>query len=965
MPTFITEEELSKHFTSVEETAQSAGAPPEPNQNPFFRGTISPVLQHDSNLVATQYKRSSGIPVRPLMPANSGSGAQANAGSTGVASNLIRPIQVQASQNAAAIAALQQTTFQGAWSATTSYSAGAQVDFGGSIYTSLQNSNLNNQPSTSPSFWQTTGGTSSFIGDWNSSAVYQIGNQVIDVAGGGGYYIALVANTNKQPSANPSDWQLITAGNLNSYAGNWSNATAYTVGQTVSYQGSLWVAVAGSTNQTPSTTSSYWTLLGSNALFTGAWSSTTTYTANMVVAYQGNLYQAVQASTNQTPSPSSSTYWQITGPATLDNLADGADFIRVLSYGSINLVPDSDMRVPSTYWYFPNGGGLLGTANQFGPGNNSWALFVGGSPLSVPQFYNLMNIGYGAGQNGPPAADMFLYAGTTYTFSVWAAFPAGATGSLSVGLRNQGGADYQNIIFNPGDSTRKSITFTVGASNVNVVVSAYIVNSASGGTLPANSAIRIAAPQVVVGSNAGAYSSSYFDLNTNLDKMPDGTIYLRGIQYQATTVVIPNGNFEASTSLPVPGWTANATLSYDTATPQSGNQSLKVSTTAQYGAAISLQKWAVTPGQNYFVSGYVKSDGTGIPRVNWQFYDKTGAVVGNVVAAGTTSTSWQFVSNSGTVPANSVYALMILDNFATSQPSAVEFDQVSVVRLTTLGSEVQDGPANFSATASTLTYRPTTNPLTATDAGSNATVNIAAFTMRTSSKGDISVNSGSITGLSYGLLYFVYNDDPTLAGGGVSYSASLTKADALNGVGRFYVGSIVTPLATAPNTTGNNDGGAGAQLGQLLIFLGTSATFSGTGTVTSPFNAIDGNFVNAATVATVTSAGPVTQTENLVLSGFQPMIVPTGTAILNVLSSVDSMQGTGGLATLSYSLNGGSTFTNIYSISSTRAETTDQVTLPSYQNLSTVQVKVTMTSGSVSLNRTNGRIFEAWISVVQ
>jgi hypothetical protein len=127
MPNFISEEELDKNFTPVAETAQPAGAPPPVNENPFFRGTLSPVLQHDANLVKTQYKQSSGIPVRPLMPPNPGSGAQGNAGSTGIAAKLISPVQAQANQNTLAIAKLQRVTFQGAWSATTSYASGAQV----------------------------------------------------------------------------------------------------------------------------------------------------------------------------------------------------------------------------------------------------------------------------------------------------------------------------------------------------------------------------------------------------------------------------------------------------------------------------------------------------------------------------------------------------------------------------------------------------------------------------------------------------------------------------------------------------------------------------------------------------------------------------------------------------------------------------------------------------------------------
>jgi hypothetical protein len=470
--------------------------------------------------------------------------------------------------------------------------------------------------------------SSTFLGNWNSGTAYQTGNQVIDVAGGGGYFICLSANTNKQPSTNPSFWQLVTAGNLNSYAGNWSNATAYSVGQTVSYQGSLWVAIAAGTNNTPSLTSSFWTLLGSNGAFQGTWSSSTAYTQNMTVAYQGNLYQAVQASTNQTPSPTSSTFWQLSGPATLDNLLDGP-------------------------------------------------------------------------------------------------------------------------------------------------------------------------------------------------------VYIRGIQYQSTTLVIPNGNFEASASLPVPGWKANATLSYDTTTPQSGNQSLKVSSSFQFGGVISIQKWAVAPGDTYLISGYVKSDGTGLPQIDLQFKDKNGNLIGDAGANGTTSTAWAFTSASAVVPAGSVYAEIILQNTAVTQPSAVEFDQISALRLTTLGSEVKDGPSNFSATASGLVYRPLSNPLTGHDAGSNATIPVSAFTMRTSSKGDISDNSGSVTALSYNTLYFVYYDDATLAGGAVTYNATTTRETAINGTGRFFVGSVTTPVQGAADTIGNNDGGNGTGSSKYAVQI-----FSAAGTYT-------------------------------------------------------------------------------------------------------------------------------------
>ncbi len=540
-------------------------------------------------------------------PLPSKANPQINSSASSISTRVVAPVQSQVTSNTQAITALQQVTFQGAWLATTVYSAGAQVDYGGAIYSSLQSNNLNQEPDTSPTYWQATGGTSTFLGDWNNSTNYVVGNQVIDVAGGGGYYICILANVNKQPSANPSDWQLVTAGNLNSYAGAYSGAASYAVGQTVSYQGSLWVCISATTGHAPSTSSSYWTLLGSNALFMGTWSSTTAYTQNMTVVYQGNLYQAVQASTNQTPSPTSSTYWQLTGPATLDDLTSGT--------------------------------------------------------------------------------------------------------------------------------------------------------------------------------------------------------------------------------------------------------------------------------------------------------------------------------------------------------------------------------SNFPATASTLTYRPTTNPLTATDAGSNATVNIASFTMRTSSKGDISINSGSITALSYSTLYYIYYDDATLAGGAVTYAATTTKTTAINGSGRFFVGSIVTPAATAPNTTGNNDGGVGAQSGQTSIFLFGLTTAATTGAhtpnIANANHAIDGDLTTFAKLAFTYTAVAEAETSDLILSAGAPSSAPWQSLTLYVASAVPTNGSTAGsnyaTALVRYSLDGGSSYTNIFSVTgpTTRAFTVDSISLPVNQNLALVRVEANMTRNSSSIATAELDLYEAYVVGLQ
>ena len=87
----------------------------------------------------------------------------------------------------------------------------------------------------------------------------------------------------------------------------------------------------------------------------------------------------------------------------------------------------------------------------------------------------------------------------------------------------------------------------------------------------------------------------------------------------------------------------------------------------------------------------------------------------------------------------------------------------------------------------------TASPLTSVDAGSSATINVASHLLVTPS-GNIAYNSGAITGLLYGTNYYVYAEDPTYAGGAVTYLASTTPATVIGGVGRYYVSSITTSV---------------------------------------------------------------------------------------------------------------------------------------------------------------------------
>lgn len=117
---------------------------------------------------------------------------------------------------------------------------------------------------------------------------------------------------------------------------------------------------------------------------------------------------------------------------------------------------------------------------------------------------------------------------------------------------------------------------------------------------------------------------------------------------------------------------------------------------------------------------------------------------------------------------------------------------------------------NFNAAAAGAV--PTTEPLSATDAGSDATINIAAFTMRFPLAGDVSYNSGSVTGLAFSTEFRVYFRDPTLAGGTVTFFATSTDADLANNADNIWLGNITTPANGAGDTSQDPGTGGGGYI---------------------------------------------------------------------------------------------------------------------------------------------------------
>lgn len=101
---------------------------------------------------------------------------------------------------------------------------------------------------------------------------------------------------------------------------------------------------------------------------------------------------------------------------------------------------------------------------------------------------------------------------------------------------------------------------------------------------------------------------------------------------------------------------------------------------------------------------------------------------------------------------------------------------------------------------------PTGLTISATDAGASATISISAhnevYPQSNGTNVTVAVNSGTLTGLAYTTDYWIYYDDPTQAGGAVTYHATTTQATAAQTGSRIAVGAVTTPAALGADVTG-------------------------------------------------------------------------------------------------------------------------------------------------------------------
>lgn len=151
-------------------------------------------------------------------------------------------------------------------------------------------------------------------------------------------------------------------------------------------------------------------------------------------------------------------------------------------------------------------------------------------------------------------------------------------------------------------------------------------------------------------------------------------------------------------------------------------------------------------------------------------------------------------------------------------------------KLTVAGSNVRTADARnvnqifASNSGATLSAQ----PLTAADVGATATITVAAFTLYIGSL-SVAYNSGSITGLSFSTVYYVYCDDANLAGGTVTFSATTSRLTPSQANARIYLGKITTPADGAGGTGGSGGGGSECVAAGAYLTNGHQASAAGDG----------------------------------------------------------------------------------------------------------------------------------------
>ncbi len=154
-------------------------------------------------------------------------------------------------------------------------------------------------------------------------------------------------------------------------------------------------------------------------------------------------------------------------------------------------------------------------------------------------------------------------------------------------------------------------------------------------------------------------------------------------------------------------------------------------------------------------------------------------------------------------------ALAQLVNAANAQ-AAADAAQTAAINAQAAALAANNAANNANATAFTVQGQanlansyPDGVTFSATDAGTNATITVAAHNRVYGDGSSVPVSGGSVTGVAFGTFGYVIYQDPARAGGAVTYTFTTDAATAAQQGNTHTIGSITTPADGGADTVGN------------------------------------------------------------------------------------------------------------------------------------------------------------------
>lgn len=176
-------------------------------------------------------------------------------------------------------------------------------------------------------------------------------------------------------------------------------------------------------------------------------------------------------------------------------------------------------------------------------------------------------------------------------------------------------------------------------------------------------------------------------------------------------------------------------------------------------------------------------------------------------------------------------------------------------------------------------------PISASADASVATVNVDAHSVLYGGE-TISYNAGSIIGLPVSTVVYIYVDDPTAAGGAVTYEYTTDYTDVVGAQGRYFVGAILTPVSSVSAAVS-----AVTNANPCEVSTGTAHSFS-TGDVVD-FDGVGGTTELNAGTYTIT----VVDADTFTLNGVDATtfgVYTSGGTVTRVSTPADGLGGAGG-----------------------------------------------------------------------